>query len=61
MKTRFTRKYLCLLLAIGGMPLAHAQSNDNDDSWRFQATPYVWMSGMEGQVRPFRGAPMADV
>ncbi|WP_313495500.1 hypothetical protein [Stenotrophomonas sp.] len=61
MKTRFTRKYLCLLLAMGGMPLAHAQSNDNDDSWRFQATPYVWMSGMEGQVRPFRNAPMADV
>ena len=64
MKTRFNFKQPCLpllLLAMGGIPLAHAQGNSNDDSWRFQATPYVWMSGMEGQVRPFRAAPMADV
>lgn len=54
---------LAMLLVLGVMPLAQAQQNDpqNDDHWRFQATPYVWMSGMEGQVRPFRGAPMADV
>lgn len=52
-----------LLLAMGGIPLAQAQPVDGGDadSWRLQATPYVWMSGMEGQVRPFRNAPMADV
>ncbi|KRG66403.1 hypothetical protein ABB26_00655 [Stenotrophomonas humi] len=59
------RLSLLALLAMGGIPLAQAQSAEAGDvaadAWRFQATPYVWMSGMEGQVRPFRSAPMADV
>lgn len=52
-----------LLLATCSVPFAQAQAADGGDAdaWRFQATPYVWMSGMEGQVRPFRSAPMANV
>ncbi|WP_269792273.1 hypothetical protein [Stenotrophomonas sp. Iso1] len=68
MDTRFRSKrrrapLLMVLLAMGGIPLAQAQAVDSSDAdrWRFQATPYVWMSGMEGRVRPFRHAPMADV
>lgn len=32
-----------------------------DDDWRFQITPYVWMAGLDGSVRPFQGAPTANV
>lgn len=65
MYTRFKPECLpaslaTLLLATAVVPLAQAETV-RDDSWRFQATPYVWMSGMEGQVRPFRSAPTADV
>jgi len=49
------------LLAAGALPALQAQEAAQDGRWRFQATPYVWMSGLEGQVRPFRSAPAADV
>ena len=49
------------LLAAGALPAVQAQEAAQDGRWRFQATPYVWMSGLEGQVRPFRSAPAADV
>ncbi|MVW72090.1 outer membrane protein [Bordetella sp. 15P40C-2] len=39
---------------------AQPQSPD-DDAWRFQVTPYVWMTGLDGTVRPFQGAPTAHV
>ncbi|MCL7714925.1 hypothetical protein [Stenotrophomonas mori] len=39
---------------------AHAQAAEAD-AWRFQLTPYVWMAGLDGQVRPFSGAPLVDV
>ncbi|MGH8054915.1 MAG: hypothetical protein ACREP4_13455 [Stenotrophomonas sp.] len=66
MSTRFQTKRVSLamlLLVVGSVPLAQAQPSDGGDAdgWRFQATPYVWMSGMDGQVRPFRNAPMANV
>ncbi len=57
---RFKRLPALLAALLLAPPLAQAESA-SDDSWRFQATPYVWMSGMEGQVRPFRSAPTADV
>ncbi len=62
MNKQFKFKRLPALLAalLLAPPLAQAESA-SDDGWRFQATPYVWMSGMEGQVRPFRSAPTADV
>lgn len=41
-----------------GVVAAQAQADDN---WRFQLTPYVWMSGLDGHIRPFQGAPTADV
>lgn len=31
------------------------------EGWRFQATPYIWMAGLEGDIKPFRGAPTAQV
>ncbi len=66
MRTRFKPKNLRIsvavaLLASCGVPLAHANDAGSNDSWRFQATPYVWMSGMDGQVRPLRQAPLIDV
>jgi len=35
----------------------HARQSD----WRFQVTPYVWMSGLQGEVRPHRLAPLVEV
>lgn len=40
-------------LAAGFAANTHAQ----DDSWRFQVTPYVWMVGLAGDVRPLSNAP----
>ena len=50
-------------LAVGllaGTP-AWAQDNAAADAWRYQLTPYVWMTGLDGSVRPFRGAPTVTV
>lgn len=45
-----------LVLWLLAVPPAHAE-----DGWRVQATPYVWMSGLEGQVRPFARAPLVTL
>lgn len=37
-----------------------AQSLPND-AWHFQLTPYVWLTGLDGRIQPFRGAPTAHV
>jgi hypothetical protein len=50
-------------LAVGllaGTP-AWAQDKAAADAWRYQLTPYVWMTGLDGSVRPFRGAPTVSV
>lgn len=52
--------WAALLMAVAA-PALQAQEVRQDGTWRFQATPYVWMSGLDGQVRPFRSAPTADV
>ena len=56
-------KMAAAALAMGllaGSP-AWAQGKESADAWRFQLTPYVWMTGLDGSVRPFRGAPTVDV
>lgn len=40
--------------------LATAQTTYHE-AWRFQLTPYVWMAGLDGHIKPFRGAPTAHV
>ncbi|WP_087864631.1 hypothetical protein, partial [Comamonas thiooxydans] len=45
---------------LAGTP-AWAQDKTAADAWRFQLTPYVWMTGLDGSVRPFRGAPTVSV
>lgn len=41
------------ILAIGFATNANAQ----EDAWRFQLTPYVWMTDLAGDVRPLATAP----
>lgn len=42
--------------------LAQAQADPTPvGTWRFQATPYVWMSGLQGNVRPLPQAPRVAV
>lgn len=31
------------------------------DEWRFQLTPYVWMAGLEGDIKPLRSGPTGHV
>ncbi|WP_180898029.1 porin family protein [Martelella soudanensis] len=31
------------------------------DGWHFEVTPYVWMTGMSGNVSPFRRAPTVHI
>lgn len=44
---------------------AHAQSVqesvDVSTPWRFQVTPYLWMAGLEGNVRPVQRSPTLNV
>ncbi|MCL7931186.1 hypothetical protein [Halomonas llamarensis] len=45
-------------LSLGIATLGYAsQATAADDAWRFQLTPYVWMAGLSGDIRPQAGAP----
>lgn len=48
------------LMPIGSV-LAQETAPPEQNAWRFQLTPYVWMTGLEGRIRPFQGAPTAHV
>ena len=56
---------LLVLLGLLAGTQVNAQENVQEskapEAWRFQLTPYVWMSGLDGEVRPFNGAPTAHV
>lgn len=42
----------------------HAQKSDvafEQDGWRYQITPYVWLANLDGKIRPFRQAPQVHV
>ena len=60
---RFLNAQLGTALTMGllASTQAMAQTPMEADAWRFQLTPYVWMTGLDGQVRPFGGAPTANV
>lgn len=40
---------------------APAADQWTSDTWRFQITPYAWLSGMSGDVRPLAGGPTFSV
>lgn len=58
----FSFRWLTAAALVAAALPAQAQTQvEPEDGWRFQLTPYVWMIGLHGQVRPFRGAPTAHV
>ncbi|WP_249979187.1 hypothetical protein [Vreelandella olivaria] len=34
-----------------------ANANAQESPWRFQLTPYIWMAGLSGDMRPLENAP----
>ncbi|WP_027017205.1 outer membrane beta-barrel protein [Comamonas composti] len=41
---------------------AHAdQTDQGGNGWRYQLTPYLWMTGMNGHLRPLANSPTAHV
>lgn len=49
-------------LGTGMLVLGTAWSQTTaEESWRVQLTPYVWMTGLEGHIRPVSGGPTAHV
>jgi hypothetical protein len=52
---------LGLALAASAAAQAAGSQAAVDEAWRFQLTPYVWMTGLDGHVQPFKGAPTAHV
>lgn len=56
---------LALLLGLAGPAWAQFSTAPAIDEaaagWRFQLTPYVWMTGLDGQVRPLQGGPTLPV
>lgn len=51
------KKILCLLLALGASPMAMANDDAPDNRNPVQISLYLWGSGLEGRVSPFRHAP----
>lgn len=47
------------------LPLGSAIAQEPDpvgaDTWRFQITPYVWMTGLQGDIRPSAGLPTVHI
>lgn len=56
-------KVLNVAIALSGsilLPMpAHAQ--ESSDDWAFQVTPYVWMAGMGGTIRPTATTPSVEM
>lgn len=61
--THTPKRTLLCAAAMLTLASASAQTTGETDgeAWRFQLTPYVWMTGMEARIRPFPGAPTAHV
>jgi len=58
MKIRQLPLALALALSFGlAMPVEASQATAADSAWRFQLTPYAWMTGLSGDVRPLAKAP----
>lgn len=56
------RRAAVVVLAVVALPAQSAETSEELASgWRFQATPYVWMTGLQGHVRPLRAAPRVHV
>ena len=49
---------LCLLIS-GGTALADAKKTTS--GWTFQVSPYLWMSGIKGNVGAIQGVPPASI
>jgi len=61
-----TIRFLSVCTIAGLVPVfAYADTSQSvageSDTWRFQVTPYVWMAGLEGHVRPVRASPTLNV
>ncbi|MBE0489527.1 MAG: hypothetical protein IBX53_10645 [Halomonas sp.] len=58
---RARRLPLVLALGLAALGLATPglafQAHAGEEGWRFQLTPYAWMAGLSGDVRPLAGAP----
>lgn len=54
-------KTLAICCAMGSMHARTAAQAPSEEAWRFQLTPYVWMTGLHGDIRPFQGAPTVHV
>ncbi|THJ34285.1 hypothetical protein E8K88_07125 [Lampropedia aestuarii] len=37
------------------------QADAQDNAWRLQLTPYVWMAGLNGDIKPLRSGPTGHV
>ncbi len=48
------------LLSVGSL-FAQEAPQTGKETWRFQLTPYVWLTGMQGDIRPSRSLPVAHV
>lgn len=55
------KSLVCCAAMLGVDAAVAGEEAISADAWRFQVTPYVWMAGLDGSVRPFRGAPTANV
>ncbi len=51
------RPFLYALTLTPSLALAQTSTPSPDAGWRFQVTPYVWMTGSSGDMRPTGSAP----
>jgi hypothetical protein len=43
--------------SIAGLVPSISAAQEPSDAWHFQVTPYLWMAGLGGTIRPYAGAP----
>jgi hypothetical protein len=59
---KITRRILVAvsLLSVGSL-YAQEAAQPGENAWRLQLTPYVWMTGLQGEIRPNHSMPTAHV
>ncbi|MCK9508387.1 MAG: hypothetical protein M0Q54_08110 [Pigmentiphaga sp.] len=59
--------FRCVAAAIASLALVGTASSQSpvpsaaDTGWRFQVTPYLWMAGLDGHIKPFQAGPTAHL
>jgi hypothetical protein len=61
LKTRNVSAAVAAIAMASALVPAGAVAQDQSSDWAFQVTPYVWMLGMGGSIRPLANGPTVEI